>query len=77
MGAFAALIFWCLLLLPTTNATPTIASDDEAQKPFVTHDGAAWDSPPHPDSTNHLIFNNVNSLMQRWPNTMYLNGSSP
>ncbi|KAI0063263.1 hypothetical protein BV25DRAFT_408727 [Artomyces pyxidatus] len=76
MGAFTAVILCCLLLLPTTDATPTIGSDDQAQKPFVTHHGAAWDSPPHPDSTNHLIFNNVNSLMQRWPNTMYLNGHS-
>ncbi|KAI0056856.1 hypothetical protein BV25DRAFT_1779850, partial [Artomyces pyxidatus] len=31
---------------------------------------------PHPDSTHHLVFNNVNSLMQRLPNTMYLNGHS-
>ncbi|KAI0060146.1 hypothetical protein BV25DRAFT_1807890 [Artomyces pyxidatus] len=30
--------------------------------------------PPHPDSTDHFIFDTVSSLLQRWPNTLYRNG---
>ncbi|KAH9003830.1 hypothetical protein EDB86DRAFT_2281809 [Lactarius hatsudake] len=34
-----------------------------------------WDSPPNPNSTHHLIFNSVSSLLQRWPNTFRRNGA--
>ncbi|KAI0045169.1 hypothetical protein FA95DRAFT_159148 [Auriscalpium vulgare] len=30
--------------------------------------------PPHPDATDHLIFNSVLALLERWPNTLYRNG---
>ncbi|KAH9003832.1 hypothetical protein EDB86DRAFT_2798484 [Lactarius hatsudake] len=33
-----------------------------------------WNLPPNPDSTYHLIFNSVSSLLQRWPNTLRRNG---
>jgi hypothetical protein len=28
----------------------------------------------HPNSTAHLVFDTVNSLLQQWPNTRYRNG---
>ncbi|KAI0058201.1 hypothetical protein BV25DRAFT_1830379 [Artomyces pyxidatus] len=76
MRALNAIVLSCLtlLLLPTINATA--ASDDRAQVPFNADDSAAWDSPPHLDSTHHLIFNDVASLRQRLPNTIHLNGHS-
>ncbi|KAI0270726.1 hypothetical protein BC834DRAFT_529836 [Gloeopeniophorella convolvens] len=40
------------------------------------HSLQAWDSPPSPDSTDHLIFNSVAGLLQRWPNTLRRNGHS-
>ncbi|KAF8262597.1 hypothetical protein EI94DRAFT_671627 [Lactarius quietus] len=36
----------------------------------------AWNLPPHPNSTHHLIFNSVRGLLQRWPNTFRRNGHS-
>ena len=35
-----------------------------------------WSAPPPANATGHLIFNNVNSLLQRWPNTYWRNGTS-
>ncbi|KAI0060145.1 hypothetical protein BV25DRAFT_986342 [Artomyces pyxidatus] len=35
-----------------------------------------WDAPPHLDSTDNSLFSAVNSLLQRWPNTLYKNGAS-
>ncbi|KAI0315111.1 hypothetical protein OF83DRAFT_1174142 [Amylostereum chailletii] len=35
-----------------------------------------WNSPPNADVTGHLIFNNLNSLLQRWSNTLFRNGHS-
>ena len=29
---------------------------------------------PHPNDTNHLVFETVYSLLQRWPNTRMRNG---
>ncbi|KAI0043674.1 hypothetical protein FA95DRAFT_1628815 [Auriscalpium vulgare] len=34
----------------------------------------SWNTPPHPDATHNHLFNQVNSLMKRWPNTIYRNG---
>ncbi|THH17485.1 hypothetical protein EW146_g3336 [Bondarzewia mesenterica] len=33
-----------------------------------------WNVTPSADATGSLIFNNVNSLLQRWPNTYWRNG---
>ena len=35
-----------------------------------------WNSPPNPNATDHLIFNSVSSLLQRWPNSLRRNGAS-
>ncbi|KAH9177286.1 hypothetical protein EDB89DRAFT_1533163 [Lactarius sanguifluus] len=35
-----------------------------------------WNLPPDLNSTHHLIFNSVSSLLQRWPNTLRRNGHS-
>jgi hypothetical protein len=35
-----------------------------------------WNSPPNPNATDHIIFNSVNSLLQRWPNALRRNGAS-
>ncbi|KAJ7134072.1 hypothetical protein C8R43DRAFT_640074 [Mycena crocata] len=52
-----------------------------AQIPFVQNDLFDGDEPwdnlnarPGPDTTSHLIFETVNSLLQHWPNTRYRNG---
>ncbi|KAF8256726.1 hypothetical protein EI94DRAFT_1763311 [Lactarius quietus] len=36
----------------------------------------AWNLPPNPNSTHHLIFNSVSGLLHRWPNTLRRNGHS-
>ena len=43
--------------------------NDALEEPFL-----EWGQPPNPNSTQHLIFNSVSSLMQRWPNTHRRNG---
>ncbi|KAI9435518.1 hypothetical protein H4582DRAFT_654832 [Lactarius indigo] len=48
----------------TKNPTPGVGSDQE------------WSLPPNPNSTHHLIFNSVGSLLQRWPNALRRNGHS-
>ena len=35
-----------------------------------------WNSSPNPNATDHLIFNSVSSLLQRWPNGLRRNGAS-
>ena len=35
-----------------------------------------WNSAPNPNATDHLIFNSVSSLLQRWPNGLRRNGAS-
>ena len=34
------------------------------------------DEPPNVNSTGHLVFETVNSLLQRWPNTRMRNGET-
>ena len=49
-----------------------------AQTGPIDHSGplANWplDEPPNVNSTGHLVFETVNSLLQHWPNTRMRNG---
>lgn len=55
-----------------------IPSWPQASKPVHKNDVALWDldAGPPPNSTWHLIFDTVSSLLQHWPNTRYRNGES-
>ncbi|KAI0060148.1 hypothetical protein BV25DRAFT_986335 [Artomyces pyxidatus] len=53
----------CLLVTVASGTQVTFAAQE-----------VAWDAPPHPDSTDHLLFSAVSSLLQRWPNVLYGNG---
>ncbi|KAJ6589071.1 hypothetical protein B0H19DRAFT_1102782 [Mycena capillaripes] len=64
--------FWLVVLLLTANSDAVQFS----QVPLV--DSAdAWNlnTSPNPNSTAHLVFNTVSSLLQHWPNTIYHSGS--
>ncbi|KAH9177289.1 hypothetical protein EDB89DRAFT_1533111 [Lactarius sanguifluus] len=61
--------------------TPSRSDDGPLQATFRVLSGSngpdrEWNSPPNPNSTHHLIFNSVGSLLQRWPNTLRRNGHS-
>ena len=78
----------CVLRLPyllaaTTFVFPSVtscSSDGPLQAAFRVQPesptpGWEWNSPPNPNSTHHLIFNSVSSLLQRWPNALRRNGA--
>ncbi|KAK7018637.1 J domain-containing protein [Favolaschia claudopus] len=46
------------------------------QLPLVASDSDDWDlrTPPNPNTTGHLVFDTVSSLLVHWPNTNYHNG---
>ncbi|KAI0069272.1 hypothetical protein BV25DRAFT_1791173 [Artomyces pyxidatus] len=67
MKAFQAIVLQSLLV-----ATSIAFSSRSSQARFALPE--TWDTPPHPDSTHHLIFHRVSSLLQVWPNTIYRNG---
>lgn len=48
----------------------------QANRPFISTD-EEWnlDVLPHPDATDHLVFDTVHSLLQHWPNTRMRNGN--
>ncbi|KAF7440189.1 hypothetical protein PC9H_000533 [Pleurotus ostreatus] len=69
----------CLQALLTTCIAhaiqiPLRPPPDSAESSTFEH--KAWDlnKIPDPDSTGHLIFDTVASLLQHWPNTRYRNG---
>ncbi|KAH9010308.1 hypothetical protein EDB85DRAFT_2100935 [Lactarius pseudohatsudake] len=62
-------------------SAPSRSDDGPLQATFRVQSGSngsdrEWNSPPNPNSTHHLIFNSVSSLLQRWPNTFRRNGHS-
>ncbi|KAH8977501.1 hypothetical protein EDB92DRAFT_2075767 [Lactarius akahatsu] len=68
------------LVLPSVPS-PSHSGDGSLQATFRVQSGSngpdrEWNSPPNPNSTHHLIFNSVSSLLQRWPNTFRRNGHS-
>jgi hypothetical protein len=71
------------ILLATTSLPSTAPYDgsygphqaaflvnDVLENPFL-----AWERPPNPNATHHLIFSSVSGLLQRWPNTYRRNGA--
>ncbi|KAJ7471849.1 hypothetical protein FB451DRAFT_1251148 [Mycena latifolia] len=63
-------MFWLLFLLfpLDTNAV-------QSQAPLANlADEWNLNTPPNPNSTGHLIFDTVSSLLQHWPNTHHHNG---
>ncbi|KAH9177287.1 hypothetical protein EDB89DRAFT_1533165 [Lactarius sanguifluus] len=79
-------LFYVLSFLPAATAlvlpsAPSLPDDGPLQATFRVLSGSnapdrEWNSPPNPNSTHHLIFNSVGSLLQRWPNTFRRNGHS-
>ncbi|KAH9029285.1 hypothetical protein EDB85DRAFT_2147428 [Lactarius pseudohatsudake] len=64
-------------------SVPSRSSDGPLQATFQVKSGnptngsdREWNLPPDLNSTHHLIFNSVSSLLQRWPNTLRRNGHS-
>ncbi|KAI0045165.1 hypothetical protein FA95DRAFT_1544005 [Auriscalpium vulgare] len=61
-----ASLLWSLLLFAACGSGAA-SSGQSARR------DATWDT-PDPDTTDHLIFNSVNSVLLRWPNTIFRNG---
>lgn len=59
-----------------TNAGQIPLQDDVSFSKGPTKEDTSWSffEKPSNDSTSHLIFDTVNSFLQRWPNTRYRNG---
>ncbi|KAI9435517.1 hypothetical protein H4582DRAFT_2059433 [Lactarius indigo] len=69
--------------LATAFVVPPHSSDDTLQDTFqvppassTTGSNREWNLPPNSNSTHHLIFNSVGSLLQLWPNILRRNGHS-
>ncbi|KAJ6602474.1 hypothetical protein DFH09DRAFT_1124938 [Mycena vulgaris] len=63
-------IFWFPFLL-----FPVITNAAQSQKPFANlADEWNIETQPNPNSTGHLVFDTVSSLLQHWPNTRYHSG---
>ncbi|KAJ7076541.1 hypothetical protein B0H15DRAFT_863643 [Mycena belliarum] len=62
---------WFLLLFYLVN---TIIA--RTQTPLLANIADEWglNAPPNPNSTGHLVFDTVSSLLQHWPNTQYHTG---
>ncbi|TFK69280.1 hypothetical protein BDN72DRAFT_768155 [Pluteus cervinus] len=58
--------------VPLLSSEPTPA----IRGPLIEVGAGQWNLSvgPEPDSTSHLVFDTVASLLQRWPNTRYRNG---
>ncbi|KAF8452504.1 hypothetical protein L210DRAFT_3518810 [Boletus edulis BED1] len=73
--------FWCLLTVFLVCVFATQVSFHSSHVEWQPgalgdNDLEDWslDTSPHPNSTDHLVFETVHSLLQRWPNTRMRNG---
>ena len=68
------------LVTPLDIQVPTVGSSHRGrdEHPTILSDGhdSGWrlGEVPHPNSTDHLLFDTVSSLLQRWPNTRMRHG---
>ncbi|CAK5278241.1 unnamed protein product, partial [Mycena citricolor] len=71
------MVSWCFVKwLRHDNHTLFFEGLRAAQTPFVYDIGDEWNlkHPPSINSTGHLVFDTVGSLLQHWPNTRYHSG---
>ncbi|KAG6380159.1 hypothetical protein JVT61DRAFT_8248 [Boletus reticuloceps] len=70
--------FWCLFTVCVFATQVSFHSSHVEWQPAALGDNdlGDWslDTSPHPNSTDHLVFETVHSLLQRWPNTRMRNG---
>jgi hypothetical protein len=66
---------WTRLFVALTAAVVGTASDQQVFQQRTGHGlGQVQRASDTTNSTGNLIFSSVNSLLQQWPNTRYING---
>ena len=66
---------WKCLLVILAAAVAGVTPDQQAfQQHAVSDPSPAQKTPEKAGSTGNLIFWSINSLLQFWPNTRYING---